>query len=481
MKNDHGSIRLASFWGAVEVAVRHVLQLLVLLALALLLEPGDFGLMAMVLAFTAFGPLLCDFGLGMALIQKQDATGSDETAVMAVNIALAVVFAIALLGAAPSIAIFYSEPRVADMVKLMALSLPLAAVSIVPDAVLTKRLAFRTRARIELFSSLAGALVALFLAFHGYGVWSLAWQVLSAAATRAVMLWTASGWRPTRQPRFSGLRSLLGFGGYLLAANLVDTLYMRLQALLVGRFAGAADAGLYTMAQTIPQAPGTFIGTLIHRIGLPLLASMHGDRERSAAAFSRALSATMFVFSPVMVCIALLAEPLVSIGLGPRWDGTATLMVPLALATLFWPWHVLNLVALSAAGRSDTVLKVEVPKKSMAIALLVAVSPMGVEYMAWSVFVSSVLSVPLNAVPVGRLIGEGLTRQLRTLGPTLWLLLASGSAGLLCSALVPAGGAQAFLPSVLALAVYGVGAVLFSHPAINELRMTYFSRRPSAE
>lgn len=478
--NGSGRIGVASFWGAIEIAVRHVLQILVLLALALFLEPGDFGLMAMVLAFTAFGPLLCDFGLGMALIQRQDVTIWDETAVLVVNIALAVVLAIALLVAAPSIASFYSEPRVEDLAKLMALSLPITAASIVPDAVLTKRFSFRTRARIELFSSLAGAIIAIFLAYRGHGVWSLVWQVLSTAAVRAVMLWSASGWRPDKQLRFSGLRSLLGFGSYLIAANLVDTLYTRLQVLLVGRLSGASDAGLYSMAQIIPQAPGTFFGALIHRIGLPLLASMHGDRERFAAAFRKALSVAMFVFAPVMVFIALLAEPLVKIGLGPQWQGTAKLMVPLALATLFWPWHVLNLVTLSAAGFSDAVLKAEIPKKTMAIALLIAASPMGIEHMAWSVAVSSVLSVPLNAGPVGRLIGEGLSRQLKTLGPTLWLLLASGAAGLLCAAHVPLGGAKAFLPSILAVAVYGVGAVLISHPAISELRMSYFAPRRTA-
>lgn len=478
----YGRARLASVWGALELVIRQSIQLLALLALALLLEPGDFGLMAMVLAFTAFGVLFSDFGLGTALVQKQDATPADETAVMVLNLAVALALAAALVLAAPAIASFYGEPRVSGLATLLAATFPLAALATVPDAVLTKRLAFRSRARVELAASGSGAALALVLALRGWGVWSLAWQVLATGAMRTAMLWAISGWRPGTPLDTRGLPALVRFGGFMLAANLVDTLYTRLQALLIGRLAGAREAGLYTMAQNIPQAPGAFVGTLMHRVGLPLMASIHTDRERCAQALRRVLTISLFLFAPLMLALALLADPLVDWVLGERWLGTSDLLVPLALATMLWPWHVLNLVALNAAGRSDTVLKIELPKKAMAIGLLLAASPLGAEAMAWSVFVTSVLSVPFNAAPLGRLIGVGLADQLRTVGPTLWLLAVAGAAGLACAELLPGRGLLALLPAVAAVTVFAAGAMLTSHAAIGELhrmRLPGHSAQPS--
>lgn len=461
--------RNASLWGAVELVVRQSVQLLALLALALLLPPGDFGLMAMALAFTAFGTLLADFGLGIALVQKQDATASDETAVMVVNLGLALVLAAILLGVAPAIATFYSEPRIRGLAELLAVTFPLAALSAVPDAVLTKRLDFRGRSRIELIASTAGAALGIILALRGHGVWSLAWQVVASSAVRAAMLWIVSGWRPTRALDTRGLPALVRFGGFMLVANVVDTLYTRLQAVLIGRLTGARDAGLYAMAQNIPQAPGAFVGTLLHRVGLPLMASIHEDRERSATALRRVLTISLFLFAPLMIALALAAEPLVDRVLGPPWFGTASLLAPLALATMFWPWHVLNLTALNAAGRSDTVLKIELPKKAMGIILLLAASAWGTEAMAWSVFVTSVLSVPLNASPLGPLLGMGFVNQLRTLRLTLWLLVVGGGVGFLCARALPGTGVLAWLPAGAALGVFWGGALLVAHPAFGEI------------
>lgn len=462
--------RLASLWGTLELVARQLVQFAALLVLALFLDPSDFGLMAMVLAFTSFGVLFSDFGLGTALIQRQETTAADETAVMVFNLSLSILLAVALMLAAPAMAAFYTDLRAASLAQLLALTFPLSAVATVPDAMLTKRLAFRLRARVELFASGGGAFIALFLALGGHGVWSLAWQAISYSTIRAVTLWVVSGWRPTTRLDASGLPAMIRFGGYMLMANLIDSIYTRLQAILIGRLAGPREAGLYAMAQSIPQAPGAFVGALMQRVGLPLFSSIQADNKRFAYAFRRVLSISFFVFAPAMLALALLAAPLVQLILGPRWAGTEVLVAPLALATIFWPWHVLNLVAINAAGRSDVVLRIELPKKAMAIGLLIASAPLGSAGMAWSVLAASILSIPFNAYPLGRLHGIGLAEQLRATKPTLLLLGISGLAGLGAAFLVSGTGLLSLMPAAVALASFSVGAILSCHPALAELR-----------
>ncbi|GAB3026890.1 lipopolysaccharide biosynthesis protein [Oleiagrimonas citrea] len=419
----------ATWWSALEILARYGMQLCVMIVLARVLSPADFGLIAMLLVFTSIGALLVDSGFGTALIQRRDITLDDETTVFTFAITSAWILALVLWFTAPAIADFYRQPKLVSLTHLMVFLLPLGALAAVPDALLTRRLDFASRARAEVFASFIAGAAAIALAMAGFGVWSMAWQAVIALGLRAVLLARYARWIPQGRFTRTAFRKLFGFGGYMLLARLLDMAYVRLQALLLGRFFDASTLGYYTLAQNTEQAPSSFIGSLLNRVGLPVFSEVAEKPKQLRDALRQSLRVSSFLFMPCMIGLALIARPLIELVYGTRWVNAAPILSLLALASALWPLHVLNLAALAASGRSDLLFRQEAIKKLFAIGMVTAASPFGPLAVAGAVLASSLLSAFINTWYIRRLLDYGLLKQLSDQGRTIAGCIVSAIAG----------------------------------------------------
>lgn len=456
----------AAWWSTLEILTRYGVQFLVMVALARLLTPDDFGLIAMLLVFTSIGILLVDSGFGAALIQRQQTTADDETTVFTFTMVVGVITALVLALAAPAIATFFHQPKLADLTRVMAVVLPLGAFASVPDALLTMRLDFKARARAEVIASLCSGAVAVVLALRGWGVWSLAWQSIVSIGVRGLLLWLYSGWRPRGRYRRASFRSLFGFGGYMLLTGLLNAAAVRLQSLLIGRLFDARTLGFYTLAQNTQQAPASLIDGILKRVGLPVFSTIAQDRARLRSALRGSLRMAMFLFVPCMVGMALVAKPLIAMIYGQRWIPAAPILSILSLSTALWPIHVLNLAAIGALGRSDLLLRVEVPKQLIGIVLIVAIAHWGPVAIAWAVFASGLFGAAINAYYSKKLLGYGLFEQLLDQGATFALSLTAAGAGWVILQWSRPGPLPMICAIAGAAAVYGALAVLTRNAAL---------------
>lgn len=459
----------AAWWSTLEITARYGVQFAVMLMLARLLNPSDFGLIAMLLVFTSIGALLVDSGFGTALVQRQRTSDDDETTVFLFTTGASVLVAAILWFAAPAIALFYTQPALTMLTRVMVLVLPLGALAAVPDALLTMKLRFRDRAKAEIFASLVSALIATALAWQGYGVWSLVWQAITLIGLRTLLLWHYSGWRPRGQFRQESFRKLFGFGGYMLLSALLDTITVRLQSLLIGKLFEPRALGYYTLAQNTQQAPTSFIGGILNRVGLPVFSAVAHQPEKLLGALRLSLRATLFVFIPCMVGIAVIAKPLIELLYGQRWGAAAPILTLLALAAASWPLHVLNLAALSAQGRSDLFFRLELAKKVIAISLILICAPFGPVAIAGSVLVSSFFGVAINTWYSKKLLGYGLLSQLLDQYGTFALSLAAALVGWAILHWTQPRLMTTLVAIVVAAIVYLGGAIFFRNPALLEL------------
>jgi O-antigen/teichoic acid export membrane protein len=411
MASRRSEIRQAALWGTTELVIRYVVQFGTTIALARLIAPDAFGLVAMVLVFTAFGSVLVDSGSGMALVQRQHTTATEETTVFTGNLVIALVAAALLWVAAPDIAAFYGRAELSTVVRWMSLIFPLNAFAVVPDALLTQRMHFRVRTRVELASSIASSAVAIVIAARGGQAWALVAQAISSIAVRAIALWLLAGWRPVARPSFHAVRSLWSFGGVVLLLGIMDTLATRLQAVVIGKLFPARELGYYTLAQNTQQAPASFVAAVLNRVGLPVLARVKDDRAVLGDALRSGLLTSTLFFMPVMVMLGVLARPAVELVYGRAWLPAAPLLTILALSTVLWPSHVLNLAAINAIGRPSLNLRLELIKKGFAVLLLALAAPHGVMAVAWSTVVASVAAFGVNTWYAGELFDLGLRRQ----------------------------------------------------------------------
>ncbi|MEF3083826.1 lipopolysaccharide biosynthesis protein [Luteimonas sp. SMYT11W] len=464
------------------------MQLVVTVVLARLLQPEDFGLMAMVMVFTSFSVLLIESGLGSALVQRQTTSPDEESSVFVVNLGLGCMLTVLLWLCAPAIAHFYRQPALLSLVQLMVWVLPLSALATVPAAVLTQRLDFRSRMLAELFASGCGAGLALLLAWHGQGVSSLAWQIIAAAGVRMLLLWYLSGWRPRGRFDAPALVQLLRFGGPLLLANLLNVASTRLQSLLIGRLFDARTLGFYAIAQDTQQAPAQFLGSLLNRVGLPMFSIVANQPEKLAGALRLSLRLSVFVFTPCMMGIAVIATPLIRLLYGDNWAPAGPLLSLLALSAVFWPLHVLNLAAVSAIGKADLVLRLEIVKTLVTIPLVMVAAFIGVTAVAGAVFISSLLCVVINTWHSQRLFGYGLRAQLRDALPTV--VLALMSTGVAALGLRSSIAASASMPTAIFVAAFSAACTYVIGAASSRLQAwrdllsfvrTLWSRSPAGQ
>lgn len=461
----------ATLWSAVEISARYGVQLLVTVVLARLLAPTDFGLLAILLVFTSVGALLTDAGFGVALIQRRYTTEDDETTVFVTTLCTGLGAAFVLWLAAPSVAAFYGLPALASMARGIAWVLPFGALGAVPDALLTRRLDFRLRTRAQVWASMASASVAITLAAGGTGAWSLVFQALTEATVRSGLLWLFSGWQPRGRCSMQSLRSLFGFGGFMLLSGLLSAISTRIQALLIGKLFNARELGFYTLAQNTPQAPASLMGGILNRVGLPLFSALAHDKAKLRQALRVTLRSSMFLFFPCMVGIALVARPLIEVVYGAKWGAAAPMLTLLALATGLWPVHVLNLVALSAQGRTDLYFRLEVAKNLLTVTAAIGTSPFGPTAVAAAMLGVSLCSAGINTWYSGKMLGYGGAAQLVDQGKTLaCMALAALPAWGILHVFPPANLLATLLAIAAAVAVYVGASLLLRHPALHELR-----------
>jgi O-antigen/teichoic acid export membrane protein len=223
---------------------------------------------------------------------------------------------------------------------------------------------------------------------------------------------------------------------------------------LIGKLFSPSDLGYYSLAQNTQQAPTSFAAALLNRLGLPLLSAANSDAGTFRRILRVALRMSLFAFAPLMVLLAVYAEPVVSLVYGERWRPAGGLLAILSLAAIPWPAHVLSLVALNAMGLPRLVLRVEIMKKSVAVALLLASAPWGLAAIAWSTVAVSVMSYAFNAWFVSRHIAYGLRRQALDLLPTVITTLCTAAVGIVCAAHLP--------PSLLGIAT-GITMAALTH------------------
>lgn len=394
-----------------DAFMRQGLQFFISIILARLLSPEDFGLIAIITVFTSLAGLFIDSGFGSALIQKQDTTITDEATVFFFNVGVGALSAIALCLAAPWISGFFEQPALQALTYVMALNLFITSFGSIHRAMLTKKMDFKTSAKITAVSTFLSGLLAILLAWNGVGVWSLAWQILLSTLLTVLMLWVVSPWRPRLIFSLDSLKRLYGFGGYLMLTDLLEVLDTRLQFVLIGKLYAASDLGFYARAQTTRQMPIGMLEGVMSRVAFPVFSEVSIDKDRLVRGIKKATLMMMLINIPIMMGLAVVAEPFVIVLFGERWLPTVPFLQVLCLGGILWPLHVVNLNVLMALGRSDIYFRIGIVKKIISISAVIYASQFGIIAMAWSQVAVGVIAFFINTYYIGTLLGYGARRQ----------------------------------------------------------------------
>ncbi|WP_066633786.1 lipopolysaccharide biosynthesis protein [Desulfolucanica intricata] len=429
MKNDITNIRVLSslFWKLMERGGAHGIQFIVQIILARLLLPEDYGIIALVVIFTSFAGVFVQSGLNTALVQKKNADEADFSSVFYLSLFIACLIYIILFLAAPFIAAFYEEPQIISVLRVLSITLFFGAFNSIQNAVVSRNLQFK-----KLFFSSTGAIlvsgiVGIYMAYAAFGVWALVGQQLVNQLFVTLILWFTIKWRPHLLFSLGRVKSLFSYGWKILVSTLIDTAYQDIRSLIIGKMYNPAMLGFFNRGQQFPGIIVANINGSIQSVMLPVLASQQDNRLRVKHMMRRAIITSSFIVFPMMVGLALIAEPLVKLLLTDKWLPCVPFLQIFSVSYALWPIHTANLQAIKALGYSDVFLKLEIIKKIMAFSILAVTVFYGIYAIALGQVLSGIISSFINSYPNKELLNYSYKEQWSDIYPSLLLSLVMGA------------------------------------------------------
>ena len=457
------------FWNTIERLVTNGIQFILTVILARLLSPADYGIIAMPAIFLAIAQVFIDSGFANALIRKPDLNEKDLSTAFYFNVIVGVVAYLLLFVTSPLIATFFNTPILSQLLKVTALVVFLNSLGIVQQAVLTKKMDFKSQAVISAISTFVSGVLGVWMAYSGYGVWALVLQQVSAALLRVVMLWGYGRWKPLWIWSKESFGYLWNFGSKVIIIGLLDTIYNNVYAFVIGKKYNAKDLGNYTRAQQFADLPINNINSIVQKVTLPLLSEIQDDDTRLSSIYLRLIEMSSLLVVPLMFGLAAMANPLIIALLGKEWEGCVLLFQILCIARFWTPFNAINVNLLQVKGRTDLLLKLEIAKKVVITIILGLTFYRGVVFLVGGFAVCTFIAFMINTFYTKRLIGVSLWKQLQAILPAILISIVMMTVILFVNMMLANIYIMLVVDILLCGIIYGMLVLFFRKEAIKEL------------
>lgn len=408
-------------WSFIDSTIGQGITFIVGIILARLLTPKEFGLIGMLTIFIAISQLLIDSGFSQALIRKKNCTQQDYSTVFYFNIILGFFLYVLLFISAGSISTFFHEPILKPLIRVLGLALIINSFTIIQTTLLVKHINFKLQAKISVISFFISGIISIYMAYTGWGVWSLVALTLIRNATNSFLIWFWNQWKPMWFFSFKSFRELFSFSGQLLVTQLMDSIYRNIYYLVIGKYFTAVELGYYTRAEQFQSVASSNLQGVIGRVSYPILSTIQDDTQKLKEAYKKILKSTMLITFVLMLGMAAIAKPMILTLIGDKWEPCVIYLQLLCFVGMSYPLHALNLNILYVKGRSDFALRIEIIKKAMCIPIIVIAILWGIKAMIISMILFSVLAYFINSYWSAYLIDYSSLAQIKDISPSFLL------------------------------------------------------------
>jgi O-antigen/teichoic acid export membrane protein len=408
-------------WSSIERFSVQGVQFVLGIILARILYPSDYGLIGMIAIFMSISMSLIDSGFSQALIQKKNATEKDYNTAFYFNIITAFLVYVILFFTAKPIAVFYGEPILESLTKVVGLNIIFSSLSIVQIAKLSKSLNFKLQTKASLISVIISGSIGIYLAYIDWGVWALCIQIVVKSGLNTIMLFVLSFWRPKIMFSKKSFNSLFSFGSKLLLSGLLNAVFDNIYLIVIGKFYNITELGYYTRANQLQLLPSETITVILQRVTFPVLSSIQDQKKKLEHYYIKFIRFAAFIIFPLMIGLAVIASPLIILVLTEKWKAAATFLQLLCFVGILYPIHAINLNILKVKGRSDLFLKLEVYKKILTTLTVLITFSFGVKALIIGQIVCSVFFLFLNTFYSKKLIDYSLFNQIKDILPILFV------------------------------------------------------------
>lgn len=352
------SVRRALVWSFAERYSSLVVTMASTMILARLLTPAQVGVFSLCASVTAVAGILRDFGVSEYLNQEKDLTDDKLRAAFGVAIVIAWSIGLLVVLSRHAVASFYGEPGVARLLAVLSLNFLILPFASPAFALLAREMAFRKIFVVQIVSNAVQSVVAVTLAYRGYGYMSLAWAPVASIAVQTLLI---GYFRPRESfllPGFKEARQVLRYGSMFVTSRFIETFTRNAHEFIIAKQVGFAAVGLFSRAFGLIELFNSNVTSAVMRVASPSFATDHRAGIPLAGAFARGTAIFTSIAFPFLGFIALMSPEIIRVMFGHQWDAAAPLARILAVALV--PFYLIGLAPhlLAATGHVNRRLQI---------------------------------------------------------------------------------------------------------------------------
>jgi lipopolysaccharide exporter len=392
--NLNRQMAIGAAWMVSLRAITRALGFISVLILARLLTPADFGVVALATVIIGGLELMTGFGFDIALIQKRGHSRELYDTAWTITVLFTALTAAILLALARPAAVFYSEPRLEAVMYVLAIGTFIEGFQNIGIVAFRKEMAFGKEFLFQIAKKIVSFAVAVPLAFWLQSYWALVAGIVASKAAGTVASYLTHPYRPRWCT--AGWAELFQFSRWLFLTNLLGFVRTRAADLIVGKMAGSAALGVFTVSYELATLPSNELVAPINRAVFPAYAQIAGDLAKLRQSYLDVLGLIALLAIPAAVGLAAVADLVVAIVLGPQWSQAAPLIRILGIAGAILTLETNIGSAYLALGRPDILTKLYAFYAALLVILLViCIAIWGVIGGAWACLLASLLNAPI--------------------------------------------------------------------------------------
>ncbi|AKB76259.1 Lipopolysaccharide biosynthesis protein WzxC [Methanosarcina lacustris Z-7289] len=316
------------FWSGISQFSTQMYQFIVIIVLARLLYPEDFGIIGMAVIFTGLVQTINELGLSAAIIQKKNINDNHLSTSFWISLGLGISLFITTVIISPYIADFFKNELVGPVVSVLSIGFIFGSCSVVHRSLLQKNIEFKKIAITEIVASVMSGSLSIILALFGFGVWSLVFGTILSNFTRSVLLWKVCTWRPSMTFDLTSFKELFSFGAHVMGSRFLNYIDSNIDYLLIGKFLSATALGHYTLAYQLSTFPLTRISSIITSVTFPTFSIIQDDNDTLRYAYLKVIKYISTITFPLLAGLIMVAPDFIPIAFGEKW---APMIVPLQI------------------------------------------------------------------------------------------------------------------------------------------------------
>jgi teichuronic acid exporter len=365
--------------------------------LARLLSPKEFGQMGIALFFIVVARVLTESGLGGALVRNNKATNTDFSTIFLFNLVVSIVLCLLLMLSAGSIAAFYEDESLKNILIVSAFILIINAFQFVQSARLVKNMQFKRKAIYEFTAILVAAVIGISLALNGYGVWAIVFMQLSTALFMAILFWIFEGGIGPWVFNKTSFKAHYKFGVNTTLASILNSVFDNIYQLILGKYFAISQTGLYYQAKKLQEIPVGVVNNLAQSVVFSSLSKIQDDPKQLHNTYQKIIS--LFTVGVGLICLILFlfANDFILFLYGKQWLDATFFLKILALSSFFYMQEMFNRILFKVYNRTSIILKLEFVKKGIQIvSVAIGLWFMSIELLMYGLLISSIISYFIN-------------------------------------------------------------------------------------